>query len=62
MGEANTREAIFDALQRRETFATSGSRLRIRFFAGDLPEDIGEQDNPIALAYERGVPWEQILK
>ena len=54
--KANTREAIFDALQRRETFATSGSRLRIRFFAGDLPVDIAEQDNPIALAYERGVP------
>jgi len=54
--KANTREAIFDALQRRETFATSGSRLRIRFFAGDLPEDIGEQDNAIALAYELGVP------
>ena len=54
--KANTRSEIFDALQRRETFATSGSRLRIRFFAGDLPEDIGQQENSIALAYERGVP------
>jgi hypothetical protein len=54
--EANTRADIFDALQRRETFATSGSRMRIRFFGGDLPEDIGSADNPVALAYERGVP------
>lgn len=54
--EANTRADIFDAMQRRETFATSGSRMRIRFFGGDLPEDVAARDNPIALAYERGVP------
>jgi len=54
--KANTRAEIFDALQRRETFATSGSRMQIRFFGGDLPEDIGEQDSPVALAYEKGVP------
>lgn len=54
--KANTRADIFDAMRRRETFATSGSRMRIRFFGGDLPEDVGAQDNPIALAYERGVP------
>ena len=54
--KANTRAEIFDALQRRETFATSGSRLRIRFFAGDFPENIGAQEDSIALAYERGVP------
>ncbi len=54
--EANTRADIFDALQRRETFGTSGSRMRIRFFAGNLPEDVASQQNPIALAYENGVP------
>lgn len=54
--EANTRADIFDALQRRETFGTSGSRMRIRFFGGNLPEDIGSQDNPVAVAYENGVP------
>ena len=54
--KANTRADIFDALERRETFATSGSRMRIRFFGGDLPENIGAQENPIALAYDLGVP------
>jgi hypothetical protein len=54
--EANTRADIFDALQRREAFATSGSRMRIRFFAGDLPEDLGAEENAVATAYERGVP------
>jgi len=54
--KANTRADIFDALRRREAFATSGSRMRIRFFGGDLPEDLGAQANPVAVAYERGVP------
>ena len=54
--KANTRADIFDALQRRETFGTSGSRMRIRFFGGNLPEDVGSQDDPIALAYKNGVP------
>jgi hypothetical protein len=30
--------------------------MRIRFFGGDLPENLGAQDDPIALAYELGVP------
>lgn len=54
--KANTRDEIFDALQRRETYATSGSRMQIRFFGGDLPKDMNAQENPLATAYERGVP------
>ncbi len=54
--ESNTREDIFDALQRREAFATSGSRLRVRFFGGDLPEDMGSRQDALEVAYQRGVP------
>ena len=54
--ESNTREDIFDALRRREAFATSGSRLQIRLFAGDLPENIGQSSDAVDVAYERGVP------
>ena len=38
--EANTREAIYAALRRKETFGTSGTRIRVKFFAGyDLDAD-----------------------
>ena len=30
----NTREALFDAMERKEVYATTGSRLRVRFFGG----------------------------
>ena len=59
--ESNTREDIFDALQRREAFATSGSRLRVRFFAGDLPEDMESRRDALEVAYERGVPMGESL-
>jgi len=49
--ESNTRESIYDAFRRKETFATSGPRIRIRLFAGfDLKTDT------LALAYSTGVP------
>lgn len=55
--ESNTREAIFAALERREAFATSGTRIRVRLFAGaDYPDDLLERTDWIARAYAGGVP------
>src|SRR5690606_26590555 len=55
--EENTRDSIFAALQRREVFATSGTRMRIRFFAGwDYPADIMASVDWLDQAYGKGVP------
>ena len=54
--EENTREAIYAAFRRKETFATTGPRMRLRFFAGyGLPDDLLEMANGVALAYSTGV-------
>jgi uncharacterized protein DUF3604 len=54
--ESNTREAIFDALRRKETFATTGPHIRVRFFGGyDLPDDLVDDPEMIAKAYAGGV-------
>jgi hypothetical protein len=55
--EENTRESIFAGLRRKETFATSGPRMRVRFFAGfDLPAGIENRHDMVAQSYARGVP------
>jgi len=55
--EENTRESIFAALKRKETFATSGPRIRVRMFAGwSLPPHILDEGNWVAQAYTQGVP------
>jgi hypothetical protein len=55
--EENTREAIYDALRRKETFATSGTRIKVRFFAGyDLADAQLNNPNLVKNAYQGGVP------
>ena len=54
--ESNTREAIYDAFRRKETFATSGSKLQFRFFGGwDLSPEI-LKNHDWDKAYEKGSP------
>jgi hypothetical protein len=55
--EENTRESIYDAFRRKETFATSGPRIRVRFFAGhNLDSAMLDTKDGISRAYAGGVP------
>ena len=54
--ERNDREAIFNAFRRKETYSTTGTRIRLRFFAGyGLSDDMLDAD-AVATAYQRGAP------
>lgn len=54
---ANTREAIFDAMQRRETYATTGPRMVVRFFGGwDFETRDAQNRLPAQIGYTKGVP------
>jgi hypothetical protein len=53
----NTREEIFDAMKRRETYATTGSRIVVRFFGGwDFTEEDARSRLPGNVGYAKGVP------
>jgi hypothetical protein len=53
----NTRAAIFDAMQRRETYATTGPRMVVRFFGGWDFEPADATDRmPARIGYAKGVP------
>jgi len=60
--ESNTREDLFDAMMRKETYATTGPRIVLRFFGGwDFTEaDLNE--NCVQNGYDRGVPMGASLK
>jgi len=53
----NTREALFDAMRRKETYATTGSRITVRVFAGwDFEADEVLRPDFASTGYARGVP------
>ena len=59
----NTRESLFDAMRRKEAFATSGPRIKIRFFAGfNYHNEILTQADMISRAYASGVPMGSDLR
>lgn len=52
----NSRDALFQSMKRREAFATSGTRIAPRFFAGTYQSDLCEQPDWLNIAYRKGVP------
>ena len=60
--EENSRDAIFEGLRRRETYATSGTRPTVRFFGGwNFPDDACGQAELVARGYADGVPMGGVL-
>ncbi len=53
----NTREALFDAMLRKETYATTGPRIPVRFFGGwEFTDEDLRSRTPAFRGYEKGVP------
>ena len=58
--EENTREGIWNGMMSKETYGTSGTMIRLRFFGGwDLPAGITGDKNFVKKAYAAGVPMGQ---
>jgi len=55
--EENTRASLWDAMQRKETYGTTGSRMVVRFFGGwDFSQADAETRSPAVAGYSKGVP------
>ena len=55
--EENTRAALFEAMQRKETFGTSGPRIKIRLFGGwEYGPQVAKQKDWVKVGYAKGVP------
>jgi hypothetical protein len=53
----NTREGIFNAMQKKETYATTGTRIVVRFFGGwDYEADEVFRPDAVSIGYRKGVP------
>jgi hypothetical protein len=53
----NTREALFDAMERKEVYATTGSRMIVRFFGGwEFSSEDANNRLPADIGYRKGVP------
>jgi hypothetical protein len=53
----NSREGLFDAMQKKETYATTGTRIVVRFFGGwDYEADEVFRPDAVSIGYRKGVP------
>lgn len=60
--EENSREALFMAMQRREAYATSGTRIVLRFFGGwEYPDATCDDPNLAQAGYDGGVPMGGVM-
>ncbi|MFW2372054.1 MAG: DUF3604 domain-containing protein [Gammaproteobacteria bacterium] len=60
--EENTREGIWNAMKSKETYGTTGTMIRLRFFGGwKYPKNLVKDKNFVKKAYKGGVPMGQDL-